>query len=101
MRYHRYPRPGWISMIPHSFRQVSFIYPILDLHVAGVACKPGDAYSPGAPGLASMLEDHVYPPFLSFSRPTDYVNGLTLGYIVVFIYTGYMLEVCVYTFLLC
>ena len=73
-------------MIPHSFRRVSFIYPNLDLHVAGVACKPGDAYSSGAPGLASMLEVHVYPPFLSFSRPTDYANRLTLGYIVVFIY---------------
>ena len=50
---------SWISMIPHSFRRVSFIYPNLDLHVAGVACKPGDAYSSGAPGLASMLEVHV------------------------------------------
>merc|ERR1712074_509849 len=81
-----YPCLSWISMIPHSFRKVSFIYPILDLHVAGIACKPGDAYSSGAPGLASMLEVHVYPPFLSFSRPTDYANGLTLGNIVVYIF---------------
>ena len=75
-------------MIPHSFRHMSFIYLILDLHVAGVACKPGGAYSSGAPGLASMLEVHVYPPFCRFhvQRIMYYVNGLTLGYIVVFIY---------------
>ena len=66
-----YPSWSWISMIPHSFRQMSFIYPILDLHVAGVACKPGGAYSSGAPGLASMLEVHVYPLFVVFTS-----NGL-------------------------
>ena len=43
-------------MIPHSFRQLSYIYPILNLHVAGVVRKPGGAYSSGTPGLASMLE---------------------------------------------
>ena len=67
--------------ITHSFRQMSFIYPILDLHVAGVACKPGGAYSSGAPGLASMLEVHVYPLFCRFYVQRIIWTGLTLRYI--------------------